>query len=567
MDDIFKTLFGDLATQDLNRILQQTKISSEGSSEVSRAVPAKQDRLLALESLQGQAQAKKQVIEHLKAIRGKQIQSFAVVITGPSGSGKSTLVEILEGSLARSRLPSVKHRFPHLALKSSEALSRSIDELFLNPKYGTLIFEDCLIEEHRSILKQILIHVEHQAKLGASAKSVLITMDRSQGLGPTERAILQKYFLSEVELKPLDQASMFDYALQLLKDFTLQEPAQKQLSLRLEHAKRQESFANYLTIQRIVEQIIDQQRARTSNQTTGVEAAQTIIYSDVTEDPQDLSESENPKAIDSLQLKLGELESLTGLTQLKRHLRRLIAFIRVSQTRQQPIHSQSLHMVFAGNPGTGKTTVARLLAGMFCELKLLSSGHLIETERSELVAGFVGQTAIKTKEKLQAAQGGVLFIDEAYTLHRGTSEDAYGQEAIDTILKGMEDQRGQFVLVIAGYTQEMAVFMESNPGLQSRFPLHFDFPDFTPAELREIAVSQAQKQGFRYEGEALDKFLTILEKARAKPNFGNARTVRNILEQSIRNHAERIVNLGDPSGLDEAILNTLSIADLDEGSI
>ena len=204
----------------------------------------------------------------------------------------------------------------------------------------------------------------------------------------------------------------------------------------------------------------------------------------------------------------------------------------------------SLHLVFYGNPGTGKTTVARLVSRFYKKLDILSKGHLVEVDRSGLVAGYVGQTALKTAEVIEKALGGVLFIDEAYALsvHRGESD--FGQEAIDTLLKGMEDHRDDLVVIVAGYTEPMQEFLDSNPGLRSRFNKFIMFEDFTPAELLEIFKSQCSKNSMEPSDEACEAAGKYFEELveRHDPSFANGRTVRNFFENAITCQANRLAD-------------------------
>ena len=244
-----------------------------------------------------------------------------------------------------------------------------------------------------------------------------------------------------------------------------------------------------------------------------------------------------------------ELNSLTGLKSVKKDLDDLIQFVKVNQARKNmnlPTVSISLHSVFYGPPGTGKTTVARIIGKAFKALGLLSSGHLVEADRSELVAGYVGQTAIKTKEIIDKALDGVLFIDEAYTL---SNQDSYGKEAIDTLLKLMEDNRDRLIVIVAGYEGEMNSFLESNPGLKSRFNRSFFFENYSSNELFDIFQSLVGKNNFSLNDSAKSKALMMIndEINKGDKSFGNARYIRNLYERVLQAQFARIAKISNPT--------------------
>ncbi|MEG0755984.1 MAG: AAA family ATPase, partial [Oscillospiraceae bacterium] len=221
------------------------------------------------------------------------------------------------------------------------------------------------------------------------------------------------------------------------------------------------------------------------------------------------------------------------------------------------------HLVFMGNPGTGKTTVARLLAKIYRAIGVLSKGQLVEVDRSGLVAGFVGQTALKTGEVIQKALGGVLFIDEAYALVSQDSPNDFGHEAIEVLLKGMEDHRKDLIVIVAGYTELMGKFISSNPGLESRFNKYFYFDDYAGGELLEIFKSMCEKNGYTLDGEteafARDAFQKLYEER--DENFGNARDVRNIFEAGVSRQSNRVAAMESPKKED---LMSLKVEDLQD---
>lgn len=252
---------------------------------------------------------------------------------------------------------------------------------------------------------------------------------------------------------------------------------------------------------------------------------------------------------ESIESMLAELNALTGLGSVKQEVNHLVNLMQVSKLRKERNMKQpsvSKHLVFSGNPGTGKTTVARILAKIYRSLGILSTGQLVEVDRGALVGGYIGQTAAKTMDVIDEAVGGILFIDEAYSLTVGKGEGDFGQEAVDTLLKAMEDNRDSLIVIVAGYPDLMDQFLSSNPGLRSRFSRFILFEDYTPNELFEIMFGMCRKQEYILSAEAERYVRKFLEKRCAdKPeNFANARDVRNLLEHAITNQAARVVGAG-----------------------
>lgn len=250
-----------------------------------------------------------------------------------------------------------------------------------------------------------------------------------------------------------------------------------------------------------------------------------------------------PEKIEDLQ---AELDGYIGLETVKKEVRNLINMVTVYQMREKnglPTTDLSLHMVFSGNPGTGKTTVARIMARIYHSLGILSKGQLVEVDRSGLVAGYVGQTAIKTSKVVEKALGGVLFIDEAYALN-GKAENDFGQEAIDTILKAMEDHRDDLVVIVAGYDGLMDDFIHSNPGLESRFNRFLHFDDYSTDEMMRIFEMQCKKGCYILDEQAAEMVRDFIREENTNSiSFGNARGVRNIFEQILVNQANRLAGM------------------------
>ena len=265
---------------------------------------------------------------------------------------------------------------------------------------------------------------------------------------------------------------------------------------------------------------------------------------------QDEIEVESAESLEDLQK---QLDSMIGLDGVKQQVHSIINELKIDALRKSKglkVSNTSKHLVFKGNPGTGKTTIARLLSKIYKQLGILEKGQLVEVDRSEIVAGYVGQTALKTKEKIDEAMGGILFIDEAYTLAKG--ENDYGQEAIDTLLKAMEDHRDEFIVIVAGYDEPMESFLQSNPGLKSRFNEYIHFDDYSEEELFMIFGLLCEQNDFRMDLEVQDTLKTYLnELCNQKPdNFANGREMRNLFDKSKKAHSNRLASLNEISDED-----------------
>lgn len=266
------------------------------------------------------------------------------------------------------------------------------------------------------------------------------------------------------------------------------------------------------------------------------------VFKDI-EKPNGIPEHEAAR-IRRIESILQELDTLIGLNNVKKLILEIQAFVEIQKKRAKEnlnIEPLVLHMIFKGNPGTGKTTMARIIGKLFKEVGVLQKGHVIEIERADLVGEYIGHTALKTREQVKKALGGILFIDEAYSLARGGEKD-FGKECIDTLVKSMEDHRDNLILILAGYKTEMNWFVEQNPGLRSRFPIHIDFPDYSLLELMEISETMLKKRQYRLSGEAkllLRNFIN--DEVKRHEHSGNARLVRNLIEKTIRQQAVRLV--------------------------
>lgn len=262
------------------------------------------------------------------------------------------------------------------------------------------------------------------------------------------------------------------------------------------------------------------------------------------------SREESSESLEDLQK---QLDSMIGLGGVKEQVHSIINELKINELRKSKglkVFNTSKHLVFKGNPGTGKTTIARLLSKIYRELGILEKGQLVEVDRGGMVAGYVGQTALKTKEKIDEAMGGILFIDEAYTLAKG--ENDFGQEAIDTLLKAMEDHRDEFIVIVAGYDEPMEAFLQSNPGLKSRFNEYIHFDDYSKEELFLIFGLLCEQNDFRMDLEAQETLKTYLnDLCIHKPdNFANGREMRNLFDKSKSARANRLASLNEISDED-----------------
>ncbi|MEO0166843.1 MAG: AAA family ATPase [candidate division WOR-3 bacterium] len=332
------------------------------------------------------------------------------------------------------------------------------------------------------------------------------------------------------------------------------------------YERRDKTFANGREVRKLFEECIKMQANRLSALKDYDKKELSIIR------VEDIPPKYEIEKVVSIEDALKKLEGLIGLQAVKREVKKLIDYLQVERARASAGIKETmlnLHFVFRGNPGTGKTTVARILADVFKAMGLLSKGHLVEVDRSGLVAEYVGQTAPKTNRVIDNAMGGILFIDEAYTLapQKGGVGHDFGKEAIDTLLKRMEDDRGKFIVIVAGYPEPMEDFINANPGLQSRFTKYIDFEDYKPEELKAIFISMVEKKGMKLgEGveEYLERLFTDIYNKRDR-NFANARTVRNIFEMVLQNQSARVAELMQKAPVEPEVLNTITVEDLKMG--
>ena len=320
---------------------------------------------------------------------------------------------------------------------------------------------------------------------------------------------------------------------------------------------RDKDFANGRTMRSLFDQICKKQAQRLQGASIANMTNEELMTITVEDIPY-----EAPQSVDISDC-LAKLDGLVGLNAVKKEVSNLASFLNLQIKRGETKTFQGKHYVFTGNPGTGKTTVARIMAEVFRTLGIVAKGQLVEADRSKLVAGFSGQTAIKTNQLVDQAMGGVLFIDEAYTLKSGDG-DTFGSEAIDTLLKRLEDDRGKFICIVAGYTDQMHDFIDSNPGLKSRFTQTIHFDDYTPDELTEIFLHLAKDKNFNVDEETQAAIHRQFEQLylRRDKNFGNAREARRVFDEAVERQSQRLVKLMNDPGFQESDMYSLTTEDL-----
>ena len=329
--------------------------------------------------------------------------------------------------------------------------------------------------------------------------------------------------------------------------FSEQAEAKAKQCIKQMYDSRDKDFANGRTMRSLFDQICKKQAQRLQNGDISSMSNDVLMTIEDEDIPY-----EAPQAVDYTEC-LKKLDGMVGLAAVKKEISNLAAFLNLQIRRGESNTFQGKHYVFTGNPGTGKTTVARIMADVFKTLGILSRGQLVEADRSKLVAGYSGQTAIKTNQLIDTAMGGVLFIDEAYTL-KSNDTDSFGAEAIDTLLKRLEDDRGKFICIVAGYTDQMHDFIDSNPGLKSRFTQTIHFDDYTPDELTQIFLNLSAAKNFTVDEVTKGAIHRQFEQLylRRDKNFGNAREARRIFDEAVEKQSQRLVTLmGDPGFKEE----------------
>lgn len=548
------------------------------------------DALIGLNSIKQQVKDYTQYLNFLKIRKEKGFDdsqgiSLHAVFTGNPGTGKTTVAKMLGkiyhkmGLLPKGHVTEVDRSdlvgefIGQTAPKVKEAIKKAAGGiLFIDEAYALARSKEDQKDYGREVieilLKEMSDGVNNIAVLVAGyPEEMSVFLDSNPGL--KSRFNMQFEF---PDYLPQELLRIADYATNV-RGVNLADASRTALYDRLVEAyrNRDRSFGNA----RFVNSLIDEAKMNMGLRVMRSKPVEELTEEDLStirvEDFEKIFGKVDSEAADIpidqqlLNEAMNDLNNMIGLEQVKAEIHELVKLVRFyREIGKDVMNTFSLHSVFSGNPGTGKTTVARVLARIFKALGILERGHIVEADRADLVGGYVGQTAIKTTTVLDKAIGGVLFIDEAYALTHG-SENDFGKEAVETILKRMEDERGKFIVIAAGYPKNMQRFLDANPGLRSRFDKHFDFKDYQPADLWAICLQMFEAEKLVVNEEAtehLKNYFTYCYEHKDK-FFGNARTVRRVVEESVKNHHLRLAAM-EPEDRSPEILVRLTLDDVAE---
>ena len=520
------------------------------------------------------AYAVKNSVERAERGLGEQEKmSMHIILTGNPGTGKTTIARKLGEILAAIgyldsghvvEVDRAKMVSPYQG-ETPKVVDRLCDKamggiLFVDEAYTLAPVSQAGDRDNQGAqaLEKLMKRMEDdRGKFVVIAAGYRTEMDNLFRINPGFRSRFN-YFLNIEDYTP-DQ--LYEIMLFFAKEkkylFSEQAEALTKKMITEMYNSRDKDFANGRTMRSLFDQICKKQAQRLQGESISSMSNEQLM----TIEDQDIP-YEAPQAVDYTEC-LKKLDGLVGLGGVKKEISNLAAYLNLQIKRGETNTFQGKHYVFTGNPGTGKTTVARIMADVFKTLGIVSRGQLVEADRAKLVAGYSGQTAIKTNQLVDQAMGGVLFIDEAYTL-KSNDSDSFGAEAIDTLLKRLEDDRGKFICIVAGYTDQMHDFIDTNPGLKSRFTQTIHFDDYTPDELTQIFINLAKGKNFTIDEETEGAIHREFEQLylRRDKNFGNAREARRIFDGAVERQSQRLVKLMSDPGFQEEDMYKLTKEDL-----
>ena len=520
------------------------------------------------------AYAVKNSVERAERGLGEQEKlSMHIILTGNPGTGKTTIARKLGEILAAIgyldsghvvEVDRAKMVSPYQG-ETPKVVDRLCDKalggiLFVDEAYTLAPVSQTGDRDNQGAqaLEKLMKRMEDdRGKFVVIAAGYRMEMDNLFRINPGFRSRFN-YFLNIEDYTP---EQLYEIMLVFAKEkkylFSEQAEALTKKMISEMYKSRDKDFANGRTMRSLFDQICKKQAQRLQGENISTMSNEELMTIEDEDIPY-----EAPQAVDYTEC-LKKLDGLVGLGGVKKEISNLAAFLNLQIKRGETNTFQGKHYVFTGNPGTGKTTVARIMADVFKTLGIVSRGQLVEADRAKLVAGYSGQTAIKTNQLVDQALGGVLFIDEAYTL-KSNDADSFGSEAIDTLLKRLEDDRGKFICIVAGYTDQMHDFIDTNPGLKSRFTQTIHFDDYTPDELTQIFINLAKGKNFTIDEDteaAIHREFEQLYLRRDK-NFGNAREARRIFDAAVEHQSQRLVKLMSDPGFQEADMYKLTKEDL-----